>query len=416
MKYNNSNSFANILDQNDPLGAYQEKFYYPKNKYGDDLIYFSGNSLGLQPKSVRTFVEKELDVWERKGLLGQHSRWKNFHEKFLEATARLVGGDSSEVVVMNALTVNIHFLLISFYQPIGARKKIIIEKGAFPSDLYAIKSQIKFHGFSPLNTLIELTPREGESTLRTEDIINVIKNEDQELATVMLGNPNYYTGQVFDMQAITNAGHEVGAFVGFDLAHGVGNLTMRLHDWEVDFAAWCSYKYLCAGPGAPGGIFIHNKHHDWTNHRFAGWWGQNKKTRFNMGPDFDPIKTAEGWQVSNAPVMGMAPLLAAMDIFDEVGMTAIRKKSEKLTGFLEYLIIKILPKVIIITPQNPIERGCQLSLIVPGGKKIFHELSSQGVVCDWRNPDVIRVAPHPLFNRYTEVYDFVIMLKHILDK
>ena len=251
MKYKNSSSFANILDQNDPLGAYPEKFYYPKNKYGDNLIYFSGNSLGLQPKSVRTFVEKELDLWERKGLLGQHSRWKNFHEKFLETTARLVGGHSSEVVVMNALTVNIHFLLISFYQPIGTRKKIIIEKGAFPSDLYAIKSQIKFHGFSPLNTLIELTPREGESTLRTEDIINVIKNENQELATVMLGNPNYYTGQVFDMQAITNAGHEVGAFVGFDLAHGVGNLTMRLHDWDVDFAAWCSYKYLCAGPAAP---------------------------------------------------------------------------------------------------------------------------------------------------------------------
>ena len=416
MKYKNSSSFANILDQNDPLGAYPEKFYYPKNKYGDNLIYFSGNSLGLQPKSVRTFVEKELDLWGKKGLLGQHSRWKNFHEKFLETTARLVGGDSSEVVVMNALTVNIHFLLISFYQPIGTRKKIIIEKGAFPSDLYAIKSQIKFHGFSPLNTLIELTPREGESTLRTEDIINVIKNEDQELATVMLGNPNYYTGQVFDMQAITNAGHEVGAFVGFDLAHGVGNLTMRLHDWDVDFAAWCSYKYLCAGPGAPGGVFIHNKHHDWKNHRFAGWWGQNKKTRFNMGPDFDPIKTAEGWQVSNSPVMGMAPLLAAMDIFDEVGMTAIRKKSEKLTGFLEYLIIKVLPEVTIITPQNPIERGCQLSLVVPGGKKIFDELSNQGVVCDWRNPDVIRVAPHPLFNRYTEVYAFVIILKHILDK
>ena len=414
MTYKNSRIFAETLDQDDPLGAYREKFHYPKNKNDNDLIYFSGNSLGLQPKSVRTFVENELDVWEKKGLLGQHSRWKNFHERLLENTARLVGGDSSEVVVMNALTVNIHFLLISFYQPTETRKKIMIEKGAFPSDQYAIKSQIEFHGLSPLDTLIELTPREGESILRTEDIIEAIKDANQELATVIFGNPNYYTGQVFDMQAITNVGHDVGAFVGFDLAHGTGNLVMNLHDWDVDFAAWCSYKYLCAGPGAPGGIFIHKRHHDWTNHRFAGWWGQNKETRFNMGPDFDPIKTAEGWQVSNAPVMGMAPLLAAMDIFDEVGMNAIRKKSEKLTGFLEYLVIKILPEVTIITPENSTERGCQLSLVVPGGKKIFDDLSNRGVVCDWRNPDVIRVAPHPLFNRYTEVYDFVIMLKQIL--
>jgi kynureninase len=404
------------MDQDDPLGSYLDKFHYPKNDNKENVIYFSGNSLGIQPKSVRKYVENELNVWEREGLLGQHSRWENFHERLIENTARLVGAQPSEVVVMNALTVNIHLLLVSFYQPNENRKKIIIEEGTFPSDQYAIKSQIKFHGFDPQDTLIELSPRKGEDTLRTKDILVAVRDINEELATVILGSVNYYTGQAFDMQSITKAGHKAGAFVGFDLAHGAGNLEMNLHDWNVDFAAWCSYKYLCAGPGAPAGIFIHKTHHDWAGPRLTGWWGHNRNTRFEMNPDFDPIQTAEGWQISNAPVMGMAPLLAAMEIFDEVGMAAIRVKSEKLTGFLEYLIAVNLPDVAIITPVNPAERGCQLSLVVPGGKNTFEKILKKGVVCDWRKPDVIRVAPHPLFNRYTEVYDFVELLEQSLSE
>jgi len=416
MTFENSRSFAKTLDQDDPLGSYREKFHYPKNETKENIIYFSGNSLGIQPKSVRKYVEKELYVWEREGLLGQHSRWHNFHERLIENTARLVGARPSEVVVMNALTVNIHLLMVSFYQPNKTRNKIIIEQGTFPSDQYAIESQIKFHGFDPQDTLIELRPRESETTLRTKDILAVVRKVNEELATVILGSVNYYTGQAFDMQSITKAGHEAGAYVGFDLAHGAGNLEMNLHDWNVDFAAWCSYKYLCAGPGAPAGIFIHKTHHDWAGPRLTGWWGHNKNTRFEMGPEFDPIQTAEGWQISNAPVMGMAPLLAAMEIFDEAGMTAIRLKSEKLTGFLEHLIAVNLPAVSIITPANPIERGCQLSLVVPGGENTFEKISKKGVVCDWRKPDVIRVAPHPLFNRYTEVYDFVNLLEQSLSE
>ena len=404
------------MDQDDPLGSYQDKFHYPKNDNKENVIYFSGNSLGIQPKSVRKYVEKELNVWEREGLLGQHSRWENFHERLIENTARLVGAQPSEVIVMNALTVNIHLLLVSFYQPNENRKKIIIEEGTFPSDQYAIKSQIKFHGFDPQDTLIELSPRKGEDTLRTKDILAAVRDINEELATIILGGVNYYTGQAFDMQSITKAGHKAGAFVGFDLAHGAGNLEMNLHDWNVDFAAWCSYKYLCAGPGSPAGIFIHKIHHHWTGPRLTGWWGHNKNTRFEMGPDFDPIQTAEGWQISNAPVMGMAPLLAAMEIFDEVGMAAIRLKSEKLTGFLEYLIAENLPAVTIITPVNPAERGCQLSLVVPGGKNTYEKILKKGVVCDWRKPDIIRVAPHPLFNRYTEVYDFVELLEQSLSE
>ena len=416
MTFENSRSFAKTLDQDDPLGSYREKFHYPKNETKENIIYFSGNSLGIQPKSVRKYVEKELYVWEREGLLGQHSRWHNFHERLIENTARLVGARPSEVVVMNALTVNIHLLMVSFYQPNKTRNKIIIEQGTFPSDQYAIESQIKFHGFDPQDTLIELRPRESETTLRTKDILAAVRKVNEELATVILGSVNYYTGQAFDMQSITKAGHEAGAYVGFDMAHGAGNLEMNLHDWNVDFAAWCSYKYLCAGPGAPAGIFIHKTHHDWAGPRLTGWWGHNKNTRFEMGPEFDPIQTAEGWQISNAPVMGMAPLLAAMEIFDKAGMTAIRLKSEKLTGFLEHLIAVNLPAVSIITPTNPIERGCQLSLVVPGGENTFEKISKKGVVCDWRKPDVIRVAPHPLFNRYTEVYDFVNLLEQSLSE
>ena len=414
MIFKNSKLFANELDQNDPLKSYRDQFYYPKDENGEEVLYLCGNSLGLQPKSVRSFVEMELNVWEKDGVLGQHGRWEKFHEKLMANSARLVGAIPSEVVVMNALTVNINLLLISFYQPTKNRHKIIIEKGAFPSDQYAVESHLHLHGFDPKDSLIELTPRTGETTLRTEDIVDTINDLGEELATIIMGGVNYYTGQAFDMETITKAGKSVGAFVGFDLAHAAGNIHLNLHEWNVDFAAWCTYKYLCAGPGAPSGIFVNDKHHHWTGPRLVGWWGQNKQTRFDMGSDFDPIQTVEGWQISNAPVLGMAPLLASMKIYDDVGMIAICDKSEKMTGYMEFLLKENLPEINIITPNGLNQRGCQLSLVIPGGKAIFESITQKGVVCDWREPDVIRVAPHPLYNQYSEVYNFVQIILHTI--
>ena len=408
MIYENSLSFVEKMDQSDPLRSYRKKFHYPKDKNGNEVLYLCSNSLGLQPKTAKAFVEKELNVWEKNGVLGQHGRWEKFHERLIHPSARLVGAKPSEVVVMNALTVNIHLLLISFYQPTKTRNKIMIEKGAFPSDQYAVESQIKLHGFNPKECLIELTPRNGEKILRTDDILKTINENADELCTILLGGVNYYTGQAFGMKAITEAGKSVGAFVGFDLAHAAGNLLLKLHEWNVDFAAWCSYKYLCAGPGAPSGIFIHERHHDWDGSRLAGWWGQNKQTRFEMGPEFDPIQTAEGWQISNSPVMGMTTLLASMEIFEEAGMKVIREKGIEITGYLEYLIQNSLPNVTIITPN---ERGCQLSLVVPGGRKVFDTISEKSIICDWREPDVIRIAPHPLFNTFLDIFCFVEILK-----
>jgi kynureninase len=408
MIYENSLSFVKKLDQSDPLRFYRKKFHYPKNKKGNEVLYLCSNSLGLQPKTAKEFIEKELNVWEKDGVLGQHGRWEKFHERLIHPSARLVGAKPSEVVVMNALTVNIHLLLISFYQPTKTRNKIMIEKGAFPSDQYAVESQIRLHGFNPKECLVELAPRNGEKILRTDDILKTINENADELCTILLGGVNYYTGQAFDMKAITEAGKSVGAFVGFDLAHAAGNLLLNLHEWNVDFAAWCSYKYLCAGPGAPSGIFIHERHHDWDGSRLAGWWGQNKQTRFEMGPEFDPIQTAEGWQISNSPVMGMTTLLASMEIFEEAGMKVIREKGIEITGYLEYLIQNSLPNVTIITPN---ERGCQLSLVVPGGRKVFDTISEKSIICDWREPDVIRIAPHPLFNTFLDIFCFVEILK-----
>ena len=407
MKFENSISYAESLDLIDPLRSYRDKFYYPINKYGQEVIYFCGNSLGLQPKSVQKFISKELDLWRTKGVLGQHLRWEQYHERLTKSSARLVGAESTEVVVMNALTVNLNLLLVSFYRPDRIRNKIIIEKGAFPSDQYAVESQINFHGYDPRECLIELEPREGETSLRTKDIIDVINTNADSLATIILGGINYYSGQAIDMKTITSAGHAVGAYVGFDLAHVAGNLVLELHNWKVDFAVWCTYKYLCAGPGSPSGIFIHNMHHEWTGPRFEGWWGHNKKTRFRMESKFDPIPTAEGWQISNAPVLGMAPLLASLEIFDDVGMHAIRKKSEHLTNYLEFLIQNNVSGVSIITPKR---RGAQLSLVLKSGKKTFNHLMNKDVICDWREPDVIRIAPHPLFNSFSEVYRFVKLL------
>lgn len=413
MNYEASLSFAEQMDQNDPLKDYRRMFHFHRMG-GKEVIYFCGNSLGLMSKTTTEMVNKELEVWAKKGVIGQHTYWESYHEHLSKSTARLVGAKPSEVVVMNALTVNLHLLLISFYQPTGNRNKIVIEKGAFPSDQYAVESQIKLHGLNPKDVLLELSPREGEKTLHTEDILETLKEHGDSIATILIGGVNYYTGQAFDMEAITKAGQKIGAYVGFDLAHAAGNIMLDLHDWGVDFAAWCSYKYLCAGPGSPGGVFIHERHGNWDGPRLSGWWGHNKQTRFQMGPDFEPIKGAEGWQISNAPILAMACLRASMAIFDKVGMSLIRSKSEKLTGYMEFLMNTISNKVEIVTPADATQRGSQLSLVMnKNGKDVFNQLGLQGVICDWREPDVIRVAPVPLYNSFIEVYRFYEILKSL---
>ena len=413
MNYEASLSFAEQVDQNDPLKDYRRMFH-PQLRSGKEVIYFCGNSLGLMSKTTTEMVNKELEVWAKKGVIGQHTYWESYHEHLSKSTARLVGAKPSEVVVMNALTVNLHLLLISFYQPTGNRNKIVIEKGAFPSDQYAVESQIKLHGLNPKDVLLELSPREGEKTLHTEDILGTLKEHGDSIATILIGGVNYYTGQAFDMEAITKAGQKIGAYVGFDLAHAAGNIMLDLHDWGVDFAAWCSYKYLCAGSGSPGGVFIHERHGNWDGPRLSGWWGHDKQTRFQMGPDFVPIKGAEGWQISNAPILAMACLRASMAIFDKVGMSLIRSKSEKLTGYLEFLLNTISNKVEIVTPADATQRGSQLSLVMnKNGKDVFNQLGLQGVICDWREPDVIRVAPAPLYNSFIEVYRFYEILKSL---
>ena len=412
MKYKNTEVFAQNLDETDKLAKHRNDFFYPKDNNKNELIYFAGNSLGLQPKRVLDYLTKELSVWSEKGVLGQEERWIEYHEKFTESTAKLVGALSSEVVVMNALTVNIHLLLISFYQPKEAKYKVIIEKDAFPSDYYAVQSQIKLHGFDPKQALIELTPREGEKILRHEDIIATIESHRDEIALIYLGGVNYYTGQSFNLKEITKVGREYGSIVGFNLAHSAGNLLLHLHDWDVDFSAWCTYKYLCGGPGSPSGVFIHERHHKWNGPRLLGWWGHNKDSRFEMSSTFDPINTAEGWQISNAPIMGMAPLVAAMNIYSKAGMNSIRDKGKNISSYMEYLIHQLIPSIYIVTPD---ERGCQLSLVVPKGKKVYDYLLEKSIICDWRNPDVIRVAPHPLYNSYVEVFNFVKILKDAIE-
>ena len=411
--YDSSKSFARSLDQDDILSEYRHHFHYPKNHRGKEMIYFCGNSLGLQPKTALDQINKEFSLWSEKGVLGQESRWIAYHERLTESSARLVGAKDTEVVIMNALTVNIHFLLVSFYQPNEKKFKILMEKDAFPSDQYAIQSQIDLHGHDPKEALIEISPRHGEKILRHDDIIDAIHDHGDELALIYFGGLNYYTGQSLDMEKITQAGRSKNVTVGFNLAHSAGNVPLDLHDWGVDFAAWCTYKYLCGGPGAPSGVFIHERHHDWDGPRLLGWWGHNKESRFEMSSSFDPIQTSEAWQISNAPVMGMAPLISSMEIYDKVGMGPIRHKGIQLTSYLEFLLQEPLPAVNVITPQ---ERGCQLSIVVPGGKEIFDFLNDNDVVCDWRNPDVIRIAPHPLFNTFMEIFKFVEILKESLEQ
>jgi kynureninase len=420
IQFEASESFARQMDEQDALKHFRDKFYFPKQSSGEDVIYFTGNSLGLQAKTVRAHIEQELKDWETLGVeahLHAKNPWLPYHEFVTGRLANLVGARAVEVVAMNSLTVNLHLLMISFYRPNGKRCKIMIEHGAFPSDQYAVKSHLRYRGFDPQDCLIELKPREGEATLRTEDIEKTIDENGDEIALILLGGVNYYTGQAFEMGRITKAGHEAGAIVAFDLAHAAGNIELHLHDWDVDFAAWCSYKYLNAGPGAVAGVFIHERHaENFDLPRFAGWWGHDKETRFLMGPEFVPMRGAEGWQISNPPIFQLAALKASLDIFEEAGMKALAEKSRKLTGYLEFLLGEIKDeRISVITPSNGRERGCQLSIRVKDSDHtLYHALLSRGVSADWREPDVIRVAPVPLYNTFTEVFKFAEILKDCL--
>lgn len=411
--YTAERSFALEMDKKDPLAKYREQFHIPKQENGDDCIYFCGNSLGLQPKAARSYVEEELDDWAKlavDGHLRARHPWLPYHEFLCEQTARAVGARPIEVVVMNTLTVNLHLMLVSFYRPTAAKHKILMEAHAFPSDQYAVKSQIRYHGFDPATSLITVAPRSGETHIRTEDIESFISQEGDAIALVLLGGVNYYTGQAFEMERIVQAGHAKNCTVGFDLAHAAGNIPLELHDWNVDFAVWCSYKYLSGGPGCVAGCFVHERHANRTDlPRFAGWWGQNKETRFQMGPEFEAIPGAEGWQLSNPPILPMATLRASMDLFDEIGLSNLRKKSLRLTGYLEYLLLeKADPDIAILTPSDPNQRGCQLSLRVRNnGMELYQRLKPYGIVCDWREPDVIRVAPVPLYNTFEDIHAFV---------
>ena len=411
----NTLSFAKQSDAQDELKHFRERFYIPQHE-GKDKIYFTGNSLGLQPKSARDYIMQELEDWARLGGEGHTNAkrpWIPYHEFFSNQLAAIVGCLPEEVVAMNSLTVNLHLLMVSFYQPTKEKYKIICEAKAFPSDQYAFESQVRYHGFDPADAIIEVNPRDGEHTIRTEDILSTIQQHAQSTALVLFSGVNYYTGQSFDVQAITKAAHKAGAFAGFDLAHAAGNIEMHLHDWQVDFACWCTYKYLNSGPGSVGGAYIHQKHAaNKKMQRFAGWWGYKKDTRFNMAKGFDPIPTAEGWQISNAPVMSMAAHKAALDIFEEAGIKRLSKKGKQLSGYLIFVLNEINnelnEKIIeVITPGNENERGCQVSFIVKrNGKDIFKYLMANGVSVGWREPEVIRVAPVPLYNTFEEVWKF----------
>lgn len=420
MKYENTLEFAKQLDANDPLKDYRSKFLFPQHNK-QNVIYFTGNSLGLQPKSTKSYIEQELNDWHQFGVeghfLAKHP-WLSYHELLTEKMAKIVGAQEQETIMMNQLTVNLHLLMVSFYRPTKSRYKIICEAKAFPSDQYALQSQVKFHGFDIKDAIIEVAPRAGEFHIREEDIISTIQKNKNELALVMFGGVNYFTGQVFDMKAITEAGHQAGAIVGFDLAHAAGNVKLELHNWQVDFAAWCSYKYLNSGPGSVAGAFVHEKHlNNIDLPLFAGWWGHDKKTRFLMESEFVPMRTAERWQMSNAPIFSMAACNASLDIFDEVGMEPLIDKSKALVAYLEFIIQEVNKEknncLQIITPQN--HRGCQLSIVAHGhGKKLYNQLIELGVIPDWREPNVIRCAAIPLYNSFEDMFKFGQILRTLL--
>jgi len=422
MTFENSLEFAQHLDHQDPLKHFRRRFLIPQHNR-TDWIYFAGNSLGLQAKSVRTYVENELEEWGRLGVDAHFDGkipWVSYHEIFPDQLSKIVGCLPHEVVVMNQLTINLHLLMISFFRPDKKRYKIICEGKAFPSDQYALESQVRLHGLDPRESIIEVHPQPGSAVIETKQVLESIEQHHDELAVVLFGGVHYYSGQLFNMKAITEAAHSAGAYAGFDLAHAAGNVPLRLHQWDVDFACWCSYKYLNSGPGGVAGAYIHERHgKNDTLPRLAGWWGYNKSTRFKMEKGFDPILTAEGWQTSNAPILSMAAHKASLDIFDEAGMDTLVDKSRMLTGYLIHLLDQLISRsnhpVEVITPRKEDEHGCQVSMLVnKNGKGVFEELLRHGVLADWREPNVIRVAPVPLYNTFEEVWQFANIFSKIL--
>ncbi len=427
MIFQNTREFAQSLDTQDALKDYRNEFIFPKVN-GKQVIYFTGNSLGLQPKRTKLYVEEIMNDWANLAVEGHFyadKPWWDYHERFAAPLSEIVGAKPTEVTVMNTLTVNLHLLMVSFYRPTQKKFKIICEEKAFPSDQYMFQSQIDFHsksvGFNPNDALVEIKRRDGEHNIRIEDILAKIEEVGEELALILIGGVNYYTGQVFDMKTITEAGHKQGAYVGWDLAHAAGNIELHLNEWKVDFAAWCSYKYMNSGPGNASGCFVHEMHHyDSDLPRFAGWWGHNKERRFKMEPKFDPVRGAEGWQISNLPILSLAPYLASVEMFAEVGMEKLITKRNLITSYLEFILHEIANEIDgadfeIITPSNQHERGCQLSVYLHGqGRELFERLMKNGVITDWREPNVIRLAPAPFYCSFEDMYEFGQILKRLI--
>ena len=425
MIFENTREFAQSLDAQDGLNKYREEFIFP-HVNGKQVIYFTGNSLGLQPKRTKSYVDEVMADWANLAVEGHFysdKPWWDYQERFAVPLSDIVGAKPAEVGVMNTLTVNLHLLMVSFYNPTPHKYKIICEEKAFPSDQYMFQSQVKFHGFDPKDAIVEIKRREGEANIRLEDVLAKIEEVGSEIALVLIGGVNYYTGQVFDMKTITAAGQKYGAYVGWDLAHAAGNIKLELHDWNVDFAAWCSYKYMNSGPGNASGFFVHEKHHnDKELNRFAGWYGHNKERRFKMEPDFDPVHGADGWQISNLPILSLAPYLASVEMFAEVGMDKLIAKRNLITSYLEFVLHEIDKELEgadfeILTPSNQEERGCQLSVYLHGqGRELFEYLMKNGVITDWREPNVIRLAPAPFYCSFEDMYEFGQILKRGIQK
>ena len=420
MTYKSGLEFAKLLDQNDSLARFKDQFHIPKDKNGNDLIYFCGNSLGLQPKITKDYINQELEDWANLGVDGHtegKNPWLHYHEFLTETMANIVGAKNNEVVVMNSLTANLHFMMVSFYQPTPKRYKILIEADAFPSDKYAVESQLRHHSYDDKEGLILWKARKGEELANYDDLEHILKEQGDEIALVMIGGVNYYTGQFFDLKRITELGHKYGCIVGFDCAHGAGNVNLDLHNSGADFAVWCTYKYLNSGPGSLSGAFVHERHANRKDlNRFKGWWSHNKKTRFRMRDEFDQLEGAEGWQLSNPPILSMAAIRASLDVVKEAGFDNMITKSKELTNYFEFLINGINNTDIkIITPGNPDERGCQLSIQVKNADRTLHDkLTEAGIITDWREPDVIRCAPVPLYNSFQDVYTMLERLEKLL--
>ena len=423
MTFINTREFAQSLDAQDELRKHRDEFHFP-HVNGKQVIYFTGNSLGLQPKRTKNYVDEVMNDWANLAVEGHFysdKPWWDYQERFAVPLSDIVGAKPAEVGVMNTLTVNLHLLMVSFYNPTPHKYKIICEEKAFPSDQYMFQSQVKFHGFDPKDAIVEIKRREGEANIRLEDVLAKIDEVGNELALVLIGGVNYYTGQVFDMKTITAAGQKHGAYVGWDLAHAAGNIKLNLHDWNIDFAAWCSYKYMNSGPGNASGFFVHEKHHnDKELKRFAGWYGHNKERRFKMEPDFDPVHGADGWQISNLPILSLAPYLASVEMFAEVGMDKLITKRNLITSYLEFILHEIDNELEgadfeILTPSNQEERGCQLSVYLHGqGRELFDRLMKNGVITDWREPNVIRLAPAPFYCSFEDMYEFGQILKQLI--